>query len=164
MVRLSASKDSEAAARAKAQFDRSDCMSDNIAALASLVGNNCRERDEALSTFHAKANGDALVLNKWFAIQAMADTPNQIERVKALKQHKDFLLSNPNRCRPFRTGLFIFSYFSGKTLLIMTPIIGTPSCLNTATLSIISSIAFPMPPIETMMTGVFNILATDAFD
>ncbi len=96
---LSASKDSEAAARAKAQFDSSDCMSDNIAALASLVGNNCRERDEALSTFHAKANGDALVLNKWFAIQAMADTPNQIERVKALKQHKDFLLSNPNRCR-----------------------------------------------------------------
>jgi aminopeptidase N len=96
---LSSSGDAEAATRAKAQFDNANCMTDNISALGSLVSNNCQERSDAIETFHKNAKGDALVLNKWFAIQAMADTPDQIERVKALKTHKDFLLSNPNRCR-----------------------------------------------------------------
>ena len=49
---------------------------------------DCPERDSALSQFHADAAGDALVLNKWFALQASADLPNLLGRVKDLKKHK----------------------------------------------------------------------------
>ena len=41
-----------------------------------------------MSQFHADAAGDALVLNKWFALQASADLPNLLGRVKDLKKHK----------------------------------------------------------------------------
>jgi aminopeptidase N len=40
------------------------------------------------------ANGDALVLIKWFMIQALADLPDVLERVKKLKEHPDFTLKN----------------------------------------------------------------------
>lgn len=86
--------------RAAAQFDASICMTDKIAALACLASKSCPERTKALSTFHSDANGDALVLNKWFSIQASADLPNLLETVKKLKTtHPDFILSNPNRFR-----------------------------------------------------------------
>jgi aminopeptidase N len=40
-----------------------------------------------------------LVLDKWFSVQAMADLPDVLDRVKKLKSHPDFTLLNPNRCR-----------------------------------------------------------------
>ena len=49
--------------------------------------------------FHRDAAGDALILNKWFSLQASADLPDQLARVRALKQHPDFSISNPNRAR-----------------------------------------------------------------
>ena len=64
-------------------------------AAASVV----KDRDEIIQRFYEEANGDALVLDKWFAIQAMADLPDILDRVKALKEHPDFTLKNPNRCR-----------------------------------------------------------------
>jgi aminopeptidase N len=96
---LSADKDGVAARRAKAQFDGADCMTDKVAALASLASLPCEEREAALQTFHRDAAGDALILNKWFSLQASADLPDQLARVRALKQHPDFTISNPNRAR-----------------------------------------------------------------
>ena len=54
----------------------------------TYVHSDCPERDNALSQFHADAAGDALVLNKWFALQASADLPNLLGKVKELKKHK----------------------------------------------------------------------------
>ena len=68
-------------ARAKAQYDQADCMTDRIAALGALVSRPSVERDQALAHFHTFAAGDPLMLNKWFSIQAMADTldlPQQV--------------------------------------------------------------------------------------
>lgn len=97
---LSSEESTEAAQRAKKQFDDAVCMSDKINALACLTSfKDAPEREEALATFHKDAAGDALVLNKWFAIQATADIPDLLERVKALKKHPDFIISNPNRAR-----------------------------------------------------------------
>jgi aminopeptidase N len=97
---LSIDESPEAIARAKKQFDEAVCMSDKINALACLTSfKDCPERSNALATFHRDAAGDALVLNKWFAIQASADVPDLLERVKALKTHPDFIISNPNRAR-----------------------------------------------------------------
>ena len=85
--------------RRQAQFDSATCMTDRIAALASLVSRPCPEREEALVAFYEEAAGDALVLNKWFAIQAMSDLPDLLSKVKELKSHPDFIISNPNRAR-----------------------------------------------------------------
>ena len=63
-----------------------------------------------MTHFHAFAAGDALVLNKWFSIQAMADLPDLLERVKALKKHPDFIISNPNRARS------LLSVFAGNSI------------------------------------------------
>ena len=73
------------------------------------------QRAEALESFYQDALGDALVLNKWFTIQAMADTDDLLANVIALKSHKDFTLSNPNRARS------LIAVFAGNSkVLILT--------------------------------------------
>jgi aminopeptidase N len=84
---------------AKAQFDRGANMTDVLAALAVLADVNCPQRTEALAAFHARWRADALVLDKWFAIQATATLPDTPQAVRALAAHADFDLRNPNRVR-----------------------------------------------------------------
>jgi len=99
---ISASPDNQPAAVAliKAQYDSAQCMTEKIAALGCLVSKQgVPERQDAITSFHRDAAGDALVLNKWFAIQGMADTPDLLDQVKTLKNHPDFLIANPNRAR-----------------------------------------------------------------
>ena len=94
---------------AKAQYDSADCMSDRIHAFLALVGDvNNKEKDEVVSDFYNFAGKDALVLNKWFSIQANADMPGLLDRVQELKAHPDFTISNPNRCRS------LISVFAGN--------------------------------------------------
>lgn len=84
---------------AKAQFDRGANMTDVLAALAVLSNVDCPERAEALRAFHAKWRGDALVLDKWFAIQAASALPDTLDAVRNLAAHADFDLRNPNCVR-----------------------------------------------------------------
>jgi len=97
------SKEQKTAANLATQhYDTATGLTDKMSALSALVsmdGEGSSARDAAIERFYKEANGDALVLNKWFAVQAMADLPDVLERVKALKYHPDFTLSNPNRCR-----------------------------------------------------------------
>jgi len=92
-----------AAAIATKHFDSASGMTDKMAGLTVLSSMDgewgAPARDRALQTFYDDASGDALVLNKWFSVQAMADLPDVLDRVKALLNHPDFTLSNPNRCR-----------------------------------------------------------------
>jgi aminopeptidase N len=91
-----------AAALATAHFEAATGMTDKMAglsALSSMDGEGASARDAALEKFYQDANGDALVLNKWFSVQALADLPDVLDRVKALTKHPDFTLTNPNRCR-----------------------------------------------------------------
>src|SRR5262249_30140952 len=73
---LAAGGDAGGIARAKAQFDAGQNMTDVLAALAVLSMIDCPERRAALAAFHAKWQGDDLVLDKWFAIQAMSPLPD----------------------------------------------------------------------------------------
>ena len=94
---------------AKAQYDSADCMSDRIYAFMTLAGRvGSSEKDAVVQDFYDFADKDALVLNKWFAVQANADMPGQLDRVKELKAHPDFIMSNPNRCRS------LISIFAGN--------------------------------------------------
>jgi aminopeptidase N len=91
-----------AAELATSHYNAATGMTDKMSALnalASMDGEGANARDEALQRFYDEANGDALVLNKWFSVQALADLPDALDRVKALTKHPDFTLSNPNRCR-----------------------------------------------------------------
>ena len=92
-----------AAELAMNHFKKAKGMTDKVAglaALSSMDGKGAPFRDEAMQQFYDDANGDSLVLNKWFSIQAMANLPDVLDRVKELKaSHPDFTLRNPNRCR-----------------------------------------------------------------
>jgi len=91
-----------AADLAENHFKKASGMSDKmagLAVLASMSGKGAAARDEALKKFFDDAAGDALVLNKWFLVQALADLPDVLDRVKELKKHPDFTVLNPNRCR-----------------------------------------------------------------
>jgi aminopeptidase N len=84
---------------AKAQFDAGQNMTDVLAALSVLSAVDCDERLDALAAFYQAWRNDPLVLDKWFAIQALSPLPDTVKAVAALKSHSDFDLRNPNRIR-----------------------------------------------------------------
>jgi aminopeptidase N len=88
-------------ARAAKQFQAADNMTDRAAALMILAHRHGEtpEAAEALKAFEARYHADALVLDKWFQIQASIPGPRTIERVRALMQHPAFSIANPNRVR-----------------------------------------------------------------
>jgi aminopeptidase N len=89
----------QAAALAKAQFDAADNMTDRQGALGILVSLDVAQRDEALGAFYERFRTDALVLDKWFALQAAAQRSDTVDQVLRLARHPDFVITNPNRLR-----------------------------------------------------------------
>jgi len=83
------------------QFRAANCMTDSIAALSALASTPSAAREEALTTFYerARANNEALVINKWLAVQASADTPDTVGAVRALMAHEAYDGNNPNAIR-----------------------------------------------------------------
>ncbi len=76
-------------------------MTDRLGALAALVHAHSDLAQAALDRFHALFKDEALVIDKWFALQASASEKNGqvFARCKALLQHPDFTLRTPNRAR-----------------------------------------------------------------
>ena len=85
--------------RAATQFKSSANMTDRLAALANLAEVADEPRDEAFAAFYAAWKHNALVLDKWFAVQARAGAADTLARVQELIRHPDFDLRNPNRVR-----------------------------------------------------------------
>jgi aminopeptidase N len=73
-------------------------MTDRFDALAALVGSGAALAAPALQRFAAQFEGEPLVLDKWFALQAMAPGI-EVDAVRALMRHPAFSLRNPNRAR-----------------------------------------------------------------
>ena len=96
---IAAANEGQGAALAKAQFDRADNMTDRQGALGILVSLDAAERQAALNAFHERFHDDALVLDKWFALQAAAQRADTVDQVQALEKHPEFTLANPNRLR-----------------------------------------------------------------
>ncbi|MEO8081898.1 MAG: DUF3458 domain-containing protein, partial [Caldimonas sp.] len=87
--------------RAYQRFKDAGNMTDRQGALTALIGAGSALAQPALERFHALFRGDALVIDKWFMLQAVAPERGQevLSRVRALLAHPDFSLSNPNRAR-----------------------------------------------------------------
>ncbi len=79
------------------QFETADNMSDQFAALATLAQNDCPERRLALDAFHLRWQGEALVMDKWLAVQAASRLPGTLAEVRDLLAHPAFDLRNPNK-------------------------------------------------------------------
>ncbi|MCM3565344.1 aminopeptidase N [Hydrogenophaga intermedia] len=93
--------------KAYQRFKDAGNMTDRFNALSALVVSDHTLAREALPRFHAMFRDEALVLDKWFALQAGAPDRggNILPAVRQLMAHPDFQLRNPNRARSV-----IFSY------------------------------------------------------
>ncbi|MEM6584801.1 MAG: aminopeptidase N [Pseudomonadota bacterium] len=88
-----------AATMAARQFDMADNMTDRQGALMVLCGLESPLREDRLKAFYERYEHNALVVDKWFTLQALSMHPDVLEHVRALAQHRDFTMSNPNRVR-----------------------------------------------------------------
>ena len=84
-----------------------DNMTDRFNALSALVSSGHALASDALQRFYKLFSHDALVMDKWFALQSAAPdrAGHVLPVVRQLMLHPDFNLKNPNRARSV-----IFSY------------------------------------------------------
>jgi len=80
-------------------------LTDRLGAVVALTDSHSALADSAMAVLYDKARGDALMLDKWFMLQARRPEPvgdqagSAFTRAKALLKHPDFTLRNPNRAR-----------------------------------------------------------------
>ena len=96
---LASNGDSEKIELAAQQFRDADNMTDRLAALSTLSLHNVPAREQAFAEFYERFRADALVLDKWFILQAAIPESATLARVRSLLTHPTFSLSNPNRVR-----------------------------------------------------------------
>ncbi len=90
------------------QYDQANNMTDRLAALTALANSDAPGKAAALAKFYQDFEQDALVIDKWFMLQAMASTTD-VNAVRMLMRHPAFTLKNPNRARSL-----IFSFCNGN--------------------------------------------------
>ncbi|MBO5997140.1 MAG: aminopeptidase N [Alphaproteobacteria bacterium] len=84
---------------AKVQYQNSKNMTDRRASFSALVHNRPPFAKKALADFYKMFKKDALVINRWLALQASVEDKETIENVIALAKTKDFVITNPNKVR-----------------------------------------------------------------
>ncbi|MEO8346769.1 MAG: DUF3458 domain-containing protein, partial [Betaproteobacteria bacterium] len=104
--------DAQARAIAVTQFTASDNMTDTVAALAALNHGTSAERDALFAQFETRWHDEPLVLDKWFALEAMSARKDTLARVRRLLVHPRFNSRNPNRVRSL-VGAFTLRNFAG---------------------------------------------------
>jgi len=105
-----------AQALAQAQLDQARNMTQRMGALAALTQyGDAAARTQALEHFYAQWRHNPLVLDRWFSVQATAPATT-VETVRALMQHPDFSLRNPNRARAL-----VFQFCTNHLQAVHTP-------------------------------------------
>jgi aminopeptidase N len=99
LVLIAAADPAKAAEMAAAQYDAADNMTDRQGALMVLASLDHPAREERLAAFYERYKDNALVVDKWFTLQALSLHPDVIRHVGKLAEHPDFTLMNPNRVR-----------------------------------------------------------------
>ncbi len=96
---LMASEDAAAVKLGYEHFQSANNMTDSIAALAQLAHIQSDETQQALDAFEQRWSDDALVMDKWFIVQAASQHDSVLKQVKKLMAHQCFDLKNPNKVR-----------------------------------------------------------------
>ncbi|MHB1272274.1 MAG: aminopeptidase N [Rhodanobacter sp.] len=94
------------------QYRDAPSMTDRLAALGILVRGNAAQAASALLDYRERYAGNALALNKWFAVQAQLPGEAALDRVLTLENDAAFTLKNPNRVHAL-LGTFVRSNPSG---------------------------------------------------
>ncbi len=81
------------------QYYGANNMTDALTAVASLVQGEHAERETVLNHFYDTWKDEALVVDKWFALQATSRREGVLDDVKALMHHAAFDIKNPNKVR-----------------------------------------------------------------
>jgi aminopeptidase N len=81
------------------QFHSAKTMTDQIAALGIIVNSHHPEKQTCLEAFYQQWQEEALVVDKWFTLQASSFMPNTFATVQNLMTHPAFDLTSPNRVR-----------------------------------------------------------------
>ncbi|MFZ2653030.1 MAG: aminopeptidase N [Burkholderiaceae bacterium] len=86
---------------AEARFHAAGNMTDCQGALAALIDGHSDRAGHALRSFYERFRSEPLAIDKWFTMHALAPERDGLvfARVRALLQHPDFSLLNPNRVR-----------------------------------------------------------------
>ncbi len=105
---LSELNDSTAHKLMQDQLDHASNMTDRIAALTAMVHHGAPGVDAALQSFYDDFENEALVIDKWFSLQASAPGTD-VAAVRRLMKHPAFTLKNPNRARSL-----IFAFCGGN--------------------------------------------------
>lgn len=93
------------------QYRSEHNMTDEMVALELLLNQAAPEYEQALERFEQRWKHDALVMDKWFSLQARSPQPGTLDRATKLLSHPDFSFSNPNRVRSL-----IGSFASGNPI------------------------------------------------
>lgn len=99
LVYLTHAKHPQAKTWAQQQLAQAKNMTDELAALAALMYFDEATQNTAANDFYQKWQNDDLVLDKWFAVQAMSPLPSTLENVRTLLDHPGFDRKNPNKIK-----------------------------------------------------------------
>lgn len=106
---LMLSEEDEARELAHAQFHTADNMTEALAALATISASDDPGREGALAVFYEKWQGEPLVIDKWFALQASSPRHDTLSVVQTLTAHPAFTMKNPNRMRALVGGFAVLN-------------------------------------------------------
>jgi aminopeptidase N len=101
---LMEAKDAQANQLALLQYQNANNMTDRYGALSALAQCQSPDAQNCLAHFHEHFKSDALVIDKWFTLQAtcqpnLANPSGILDHVLRLREHPDFQIKNPNRAR-----------------------------------------------------------------
>jgi len=110
-------------------------MSDRLAALHCLIRSGADTAQAALASFRTRHADNPLVLDKWFAAQALTPGDAAVEVIQKLRSDPAFTLRNPNRVHALfgtwvRLNRFGFHRIDGAGYRLLTQTLGELDALN----------------------------------
>jgi aminopeptidase N len=96
---LAATGDESDLNRVREHYDSAANMTDKITSLGILTHLQGSARETAFDDFYEQWKDDHLVIDKWFALQAISSLEDAPARVAALRKHPLFSLKTPNKVR-----------------------------------------------------------------
>jgi aminopeptidase N len=144
---LAAADAGAAAPRVAAVLEGARNMTDRLGALALLRRHDLPGADAASQAFKARFRDDALVLDKWLALEAGAPRDGTVERVRGLVADDAFAWRNPNKVRALlgtfaRANRVAFHRADGAGYALLAEAIRTVDALN--------------PQVAARLAGAFN--------
>jgi len=121
--------------RCKEHYYTANNMTDCISALSHFANSVHGSRQQHLNHFYDKWHDDALVLDKWFSIQALSTQADALNQIQGLLQHASFNIRNPNKVRAIFSTLiqgnpFKFHQQDGQAYSILGDVIVELDTIN----------------------------------